>query len=460
MSIKVTVILPSYNVANYIEECVRSVLKQTLEEIEILCIDAGSTDGTFEKLMDLARNNTKIRVLKSEKKSYGYQMNLGIREAKGGYIGIVETDDYVDEDMFEILYNHAMKSNADAVKGVLYDVYEMADGKRKEFYGDYISDKYMTDVLLTPDETPDVHDWDGNIWNGIYKREFLINKKIWFQESPGAAFQDIAFQQMVLNEAEKVAYLHAHFYHYRKVRPGASTWNPKCIRYICDAYRGLFADGRLKENHKKYIYMRLSTAFLFELKKALCMSNYRIEDLDYPEAVEWYETEMKNAMKKGLFRFDYLREERKDEVMLFFADRSTYISAWREQAEALYAWMDVLKGKVGRSRLIVFGVGQYGHILTQFLIRNCIYVEALADNQKANNNSNYYGMRVYSADDAARVKNAFFLVANKKAGEQISNQLQTLGVSEEKMWIFDGADEALLKGLKSSYILPEKTNKG
>ncbi len=457
MCIKISVILPSYNVADYIEQCVRSVMEQTLYEIEILCIDAGSTDGTLEKIEELAAIDSRIRVFRSEKKSYGYQMNLGIREAQGKYIGIVETDDYVDPDMYEVLYRRAEECGADMVKGVLYDVYETQDGDTKEIYVDYINERFMTDAIIEPDKEPDVHNWDGNIWNGIYRRDFLTDKMISFQETPGAAFQDIAFQQMVLNEAQKVAYMHAHFYHYRKIRPGASTWNPKCVRYISDAYRGLLSDERLKEGHKKFIYARLASAFLFELKKSLCMSGYELDRMEYPEAVEWYEKEIKQAINRGYFRFDDLPESPREEVIRYFADRELFIDFWRERSEPVYTWMEELKRRIGNSRLVIFGMGQYGHMLLLFLIRNGMRVEAIADNQKANNNTSIFGMRVYSAADVTRNKDSFYLVANKKAGIQISVQLQKLGVSEDKIWIFDGTDDALVKGIKSAYILPQRT---
>ena len=90
-----SVILPSLNVVNYIEECLDSVTGQTLEELEILCIDAGSTDGTLEILQKYADKDKRIRLIHSDKKSYGYQINLGIDQASGEYMGIVQTFFYV-----------------------------------------------------------------------------------------------------------------------------------------------------------------------------------------------------------------------------------------------------------------------------------------------------------------------------------------------------------------------------
>ena len=107
---KVSIIMPSLNVAPYIEECIQSACRQTLTDIEILCIDAGSTDGTLEILQEFAKKDTRIRVLHSDVKSYGYQVNLGIKEATGEYVAILETDDYVDASMYETLYDAAVKN--------------------------------------------------------------------------------------------------------------------------------------------------------------------------------------------------------------------------------------------------------------------------------------------------------------------------------------------------------------
>ncbi len=88
MNPKVTVIMPSLNVVNYIEECLQSVINQTMEALEILCIDAGSTDGTLEILEKYAESDSRIKLLHSEKRSYGYQVNMGIKLAKGKYVAI------------------------------------------------------------------------------------------------------------------------------------------------------------------------------------------------------------------------------------------------------------------------------------------------------------------------------------------------------------------------------------
>ena len=127
--------MPSLNVVEYIDECIQSALNQTLIEREIICIDAGSTDGTWEKLLLYANDHKykdDIRLLHCDVKSYGYQVNLGIHIAVGEYIAVLETDDYVEKDMYGCLYNLGILNDADFVKAD-YDAFITYDENKRLF---------------------------------------------------------------------------------------------------------------------------------------------------------------------------------------------------------------------------------------------------------------------------------------------------------------------------------------
>lgn len=130
-SYKVSVLMPSFNVVNYINQCILSVVNQTLKDIQIICIDAGSSDGTLEILEKHANTDDRITIIHSDKRSYGYQMNLGINAAKGEYISIVETDDIAEPDMLEVLYNTAYGRNIDYIKGTAIQFYERVGSIQK-----------------------------------------------------------------------------------------------------------------------------------------------------------------------------------------------------------------------------------------------------------------------------------------------------------------------------------------
>ena len=114
--IKVSIVMPVLNTAAYIRECMESLVNQTLPEIEILCVDGGSTDGTREILEEYAGKDERVRILEDTKGSTGYANNLGMRKAHGEYMAIVEPDDFVSLDMYEQLYHVAKENRADAVR--------------------------------------------------------------------------------------------------------------------------------------------------------------------------------------------------------------------------------------------------------------------------------------------------------------------------------------------------------
>jgi glycosyltransferase involved in cell wall biosynthesis len=113
---KVSIIIPTYNVEQYLKECMDSVVNQTLKDIEIICVDDGSTDSSGKILDEYAQKDSRIKVIHKENGGYGKAMNLGIDNATGEYIGIVEPDDYVELDMYKSLYNAAKEHDVDLVK--------------------------------------------------------------------------------------------------------------------------------------------------------------------------------------------------------------------------------------------------------------------------------------------------------------------------------------------------------
>ena len=115
--IDLTIILPSYNVGEYIDECLKSVCYDTKYSIEILCIDAGSSDGTVDCIKGFLNRDSRFRLIHSDVKSYGYQVNLGISRAKGKYVQIVETDDFVVSKTIDKLVDLAEEYNLDYIKG-------------------------------------------------------------------------------------------------------------------------------------------------------------------------------------------------------------------------------------------------------------------------------------------------------------------------------------------------------
>ena len=254
---KVSIIMPSLNVAPYIRECIESAINQTLKEIEIICVDAGSTDGTLEILQEYAEKDSRIQLIKSEKKSYGYQMNLGLDAASGEYIGILETDDWAEPNMFETLWNTAKEHCADMVKSNFF-TYTTINGVQNVPVDNLKRCTY--DRVFSPVDEHPIFAAAPSIWSGIYLREMLLKNHIRFNETPGASFQDTSFYFMVCTASERCYLLQDCFLHYRRDNDGSSVHSKGKIYYIADEmhHYGAFLDANPdKKERLRYLFQFL-----------------------------------------------------------------------------------------------------------------------------------------------------------------------------------------------------------
>ena len=113
---KVSIVMPTYKVEKYFRQCLESVINQTLTDIEIIPVDDGSPDNCGKIMDEYAAKDSRIKPIHQENGGYGKAVNAGIEAATGEYIGIVETDDWIEPDMYEKLYNQAVKLDADVCK--------------------------------------------------------------------------------------------------------------------------------------------------------------------------------------------------------------------------------------------------------------------------------------------------------------------------------------------------------
>ena len=240
---KVSILMPSLNSGEYIRECMDSVVKQTLPEIEIICIDAESTDGTLEILREYEKKDSRVRVIVSDKKSMGYQYNLGLAAASGDYVGMVETDDWIEPDTFECLWTAAASQDVDIVAANHYHYYTEPEVRNRPFENlcncPYEKVFCPRDILHSFAVTP-------LIWSAIYRRSMLENNGIRFNETPGASFQDTSFHFMVMTVAQTVFFLNRYFYHYRCDSETQSINSGGKVYCMCDEahYYERFLEGR------------------------------------------------------------------------------------------------------------------------------------------------------------------------------------------------------------------------
>ena len=331
MSAKVSVILPSLNVAAYIRECLDSVVNQALQELEIICIDAGSTDGTTEILEEYTGRDSRIVLLHSEIKSYGRQVNMGLDHAGGKYVAILETDDWIEKDMYKCLYAIAEENRLDYVAADFDTFISLQNGcnyfTRQHIFPDVEQRNMGQDEggmfpipahdwyeqVLGPDRIAVLRSTDYVLWKGIYSRKFLIENGIRLHESPGAAFQDMGFLQQVKSYAKRAVYIDKSFYRYRQGREEASSGCAEGLRYYEGEFRWLNEQqtfiSSLKGGHRNYYYFTMSIAFLTKYEQILSSLHGEWKDDRLEGPYEWFQRQISNAVDEGLLEEGMYGEE-------------------------------------------------------------------------------------------------------------------------------------------------------
>lgn len=256
-TVKVSVIVPVYNSEKYLKQCIDSILTQTLKDIEIICIDDGSTDKSGRILDRYASEDARVKVFHQENRGYGAAMNTGIAKAKGSYTGIVESDDCILPEMYETLYNAAESDGSEVVKSDAYYWYESI-GYRKRIHRENL-EKYYDRNLYDMDRNV-FFDFYMNIWTGIYKREFLEREGIRFHESEGASYQDNGFWMLTMMYCRSAKWLNKAFYLYRQDNEESSIKSKEKIMAMTREYE--YVERFLLE---KKDYKNLSYCFYYKL---------------------------------------------------------------------------------------------------------------------------------------------------------------------------------------------------
>lgn len=217
---KVSIVVPVCNVEKYVAKCLDSIIRQTLTDIEIICVDDGSTDNSGRILDAYAQKDSRIQVIHKENSGYGDSMNIGFSMAKGEYIGIVESDDAIKPEMYQVLYENAKEHDLDLIKSNAFFWWEPLHLWDSSYSKD-LEDFY--DVVLTPKNREIMFLFFMNTWTGIYKREFIERYHIRHNTTPGASYQDNGFWVQTLCFCERAMWLKEAYYYYRQDNPTASV---------------------------------------------------------------------------------------------------------------------------------------------------------------------------------------------------------------------------------------------
>lgn len=205
---KLSIIVPVYNVEKYLPKCLESLIKQTLKDIEIICVNDGSMDNSLAILKEFASKDSRIRIINNQHQGVAKTRNTGIEQSTGEYIGFVDSDDYIDIDFFEKLYNSATKSNSDiAIASIL---------KHKNFFNIYNAKYTKEETAITIQDKiklcEDKKHFFFYAWNKIYHSGFIKENNIKFSE--GQIYEDVMFAIKALYYSNKIISVYGTKYHY------------------------------------------------------------------------------------------------------------------------------------------------------------------------------------------------------------------------------------------------------
>ena len=288
--VKVSVIVPVYNVEKYLEKCLDSLVNQTLKDIEIIVVNDGTKDNSQEIIDKYAKKYPKkVKGFIKENGGQSSARNYGLEYAKGEYIGFVDSDDYVELDMFEKLYNKAKEDDFDISICNLNFVYEDTDDK-KEFSINMNSD--LTDKESLRKHMINIY---PVVWNKIYKKSLFETSKLMFKEK--VWFEDVDFLYKLVPYVKSVGVIDDYLYNYLQRQGSVTiTFDKRLYNYvenlngIVDFYKEKdFYDYYKKE--LEYVYVRY--LFATFLKRAA-----KYNDEEFYKAVDCAVENVSNTFPK------------------------------------------------------------------------------------------------------------------------------------------------------------------
>ena len=302
--IKVSVIVPVYNKEKYIKRCIESILNQTLNEIEILIINDGSSDNSLNIINELTKKDKRVIIIDKNNEGASKTRNLGLKLSKGKYFLFVDADDYIEKSMLEDMYKKIEENNLDLLTS---DIKIEKNGKMIKIEKDLEieendvlnGEKYLK--LLLQELA------FGAVWNKLIRREICIHNKIFFNEKIFLG-EDYNFLCRLSKYLNRVGKIKNSYYHYIKESNGSSIIKSKNIDDIIIGYREL-------EN----IYRKDPEIYKLVLKKKTVMLSTIIFNKKYREYKNYFLAEkelLKDIKKINLYKFDNDYRYKKSIILL------------------------------------------------------------------------------------------------------------------------------------------------
>lgn len=409
----VSIIIPVYNAEKYLRQCIDSLLKQTYSYFELICVDDGSTDSSFEMLKEYEKQDNRIRIVRQKNQYAGVARNNGMEQAKGKYLLFLDADDFFEENMLEYLINTAEKGETEVLVFNTFQ-YDNASNQvintawnplKRDLFGEGIkSAEDIADVIFeftTP--AP---------WNKLFLREFVEKKCIRFQNLQRT--NDLYFVFTALSCAQKIGILDKKLLYYRDNNvhslQGSGEETPTIFAEALLALKnGLESRGDWDRFQKSYVNMALS----------ICLYN-----LNNMKSIKTYNT-----------LFDALR-------YTILPDLGLDIGIVDDELR---------KNICDKKSIIVYGAGTIARTLTRFLISICGYDKNkifIVVTNISNNIDNICEIEVQSIDNLSNERKQDLIVvavAEEKMQKEIKKEIISRGFGRSIALDFRGM-AALIRG--------------
>lgn len=271
---KVSVIIPVWNVEQYLKKCLDSLVNQTFKNIEIIIINDGSPDNS-QSIIDEYKKKYPDLIVPYIKDNGGQASarNMGLKKAKGEYITFVDSDDWVDTEMIEKMYNKAISTNSDIV---VCNAYSVIDDKidNLEIFKSNDLDSHKRYIINCP----------GACWGQLIKKDIIINNDLYFLEHH--FYEDIAVMPALCLYAKKISYLNENLYYYL-IRTGSTMKQTKYSASLEDIFDSLdyLSNIFIKNNVYEKYYAELEYTYIEHLLHAASLRFFQFEKYDQLDKV-------------------------------------------------------------------------------------------------------------------------------------------------------------------------------
>ena len=396
----ISVIIPVYNVEKYLQECLDSVVSQSLRDIEIICINDASTDLSNEILNKYASMDSRIKIInQGQNKGLAFVRNVGLETAIGDYFIIVDSDDILKKDALHTMYSYMEKHNLD---GLLFEGDCITDDGFEKYLGIVkrtgVSSKVKDGVKMFSNLINNGA-YYPYVWCQCWRRKYLIDNSIKFINKHNP-HEDIFFSFVAITKAEKILCIQKSFYIYRRRANSITTTkiNPMKMR----AYLTLYVDLMMyiEEYKEKFIH-----TIYKELGMYLKVIKYRVREL------------LREFTLNGL-DFDDIKLEEKYYRYLWYCG---FFDCYRFINDLLSK--NLINRIKSSSYVVVYGAGMIGSEVINQLLSYGIHNIKVAVSKKQNENEYLMGYKVEEIDDLKNFKSdciVLIAAAKKHHGDMIS----------------------------------------